>query len=428
MATIISEDVGNKTAFSGGTIAIDATGFIVTLSGATYDANWGLADSYDLDTGGTPETRLVASRDSDTQLTLQIASTKTSQSGLSHQIQRAFATVSSAEAATDNDLVAADEQRDLLLSADTTYPLATTVNIDGATTDATRFRRFRGHPRDTNLAGQPGDFVLMTNANFGFFSNGSEGFIDISYLEMSNWGKDGSAGQTHSCVEGGSATSPDCDSHHLIMHDPSATSVSSIEAIGHRVLNMKRWKVHHNLVYKIEKASHNSSAGISGNDTNKIYNNIVFDAGRGIRSGTDPDKVSAWNNISVGNSINDYEGAEFDQDDCFNNIDSDGTAPGKPNLTTVQTLDGTLFNNTGDGVEDFRLPVGSDARNRGVGPGLDSRVISPDLANNTISGNVIDIGCYQASDLGKVVSIGADEFLTTAIPVFMYNYRKRRVI
>lgn len=410
MATKISETIGTKAAFSTGTIAIDATGLIVTLSGATFDANWGLGDSLDIDTGGTPETRLVLSRDSSTQLTLQTASTKTSQSGLSHQIQRAYSTPASAESATDNDLVAADEQRDLLLTDDTTYPLAATVNIGGATSDLTRFRLFRGHPRNTNLAGQPGDFVLMDDASFGFWTIVTENNVEISHLEMSDWGKDGTDVQSHFAVSGGSSLSNDCKIHHLIMHDPSATSPSTIGAIGHYTSNLISWKIHHNLVYKIEKASHDSSEGIRGNDTSEIYNNTVFDAGAGIRSGSDPQDASAWNNISVGNSVDDYEGTEFDPNDSFNNIDDDGTAPGNPNLATVQTLDGTFFVNTGNGVEDFRLPVGSDALDRGVGPDLDSRTIGPDLGNVVLTGNVIDIGCYQASGLGSVVSIGADEF------------------
>src|SRR3990172_4566061 len=138
MAALVYESIGIKAAYSTGTIAVDVTGLIITLSGGTFDADWGLGDSLDIDTGGTPETRLVLSRDSGTQLTLQTASTKTSQSGLAFLIDRAYSTIEVGwEAATDIDLVTADEHRICILTKDQTWT-ETNIDVTGAITDATR--------------------------------------------------------------------------------------------------------------------------------------------------------------------------------------------------------------------------------------------------------------------------------------------------
>lgn len=74
--------------YSTGTIAIDATGRIVTLSGkgASFGEGWGAGDVLEIGKGKNREKRVVAARKNSTRLTLRTASAKRGWSGLTYAL------------------------------------------------------------------------------------------------------------------------------------------------------------------------------------------------------------------------------------------------------------------------------------------------------------------------------------------------------
>lgn len=107
MATI-SKSIGTAGTVSTGTVSLDGTKLIVTLSGGTFPASVGIGDEIIIDVDGTPETGLVLSRDSSTQLTLQVAMA-TQHSAEDFTLDRAYSTLQAWEDDNDNDLVTAEE-------------------------------------------------------------------------------------------------------------------------------------------------------------------------------------------------------------------------------------------------------------------------------------------------------------------------------
>jgi len=143
MPTSVYRSLGTAISFDSGTIAIDATGLIVTLSGATFPSTVGVGDAILIDNGGINETRYIKTVDSTTQLTLQTASTKDGESGIVFSISRAYSTLALWESAEQKDLVSADEIHYALMYLDTVLGVEQEftgqVTVTGWTTDANRY-------------------------------------------------------------------------------------------------------------------------------------------------------------------------------------------------------------------------------------------------------------------------------------------------
>jgi len=168
MPTIVSKSVGTKSQYSTGTIAIDATGLIVTLSGGTFDTDWGEGDFFRIDTGGTPETRYVLTRDSATQLTLQTASSKTSQSGLAYYIQRCYTDIDAWDSGEDRNIVSADEIARAVCRYDgqtDSGNISFNYTFSNWTCDSTRYIDIWVHPDSRKTKRSDSGYTLSTTAD-----------------------------------------------------------------------------------------------------------------------------------------------------------------------------------------------------------------------------------------------------------------------
>jgi len=128
MPTDIDRSIGTKATVSADTISIDATGLIITRDAGTWPTDSGIGDELIIDVDGTPETVYIASRDSSTQLTLQAASSKTSESGHDYTLDRYVANIAAFPGA-----IVADGLDDLVTDDTTVRGL---LRVDGL--DASR--------------------------------------------------------------------------------------------------------------------------------------------------------------------------------------------------------------------------------------------------------------------------------------------------
>ena len=91
------------------------------MSGGTIPANNDEGDEFIIDTGGTPETRYIAIRISDTVGRYQTASTRVSESGLAFSIGRAYSTITSFESSEQRGLVSIKEVAVAIPYADSVF-------------------------------------------------------------------------------------------------------------------------------------------------------------------------------------------------------------------------------------------------------------------------------------------------------------------
>ena len=125
----------SKGQYSTGTVTSD--GFVVNISGGSFDSAWGEGDV--LTVGAN--SYLVASRVSSTQLLLQSWQTVTSFTAESFTLERAYSSIASWEAATSNDLVAAEQRNFGVCYEDMDPGSFSTITVSGAVTNEDYYRR-----------------------------------------------------------------------------------------------------------------------------------------------------------------------------------------------------------------------------------------------------------------------------------------------
>lgn len=131
----VTESIGSKGQYSTGTVTSD--GFVVNISGGSFDSAWGEGDV--LTVGAN--SYLVASRVSSTQLLLQSWQTVTSFTAESFTLERAYSSIASWEAATSNDLVAAEQRNFGVCYEDMDPGSFSTITVSGAVTNEDYYRR-----------------------------------------------------------------------------------------------------------------------------------------------------------------------------------------------------------------------------------------------------------------------------------------------
>ena len=169
---------------------------------------------------------------------------------------------------------------------------------------------------------------------------------------------------------------------------------------GGMVLQGPDTNCYNNIVYDWEFPSY---AGISNYYHNQnVYNNTIYNCNTGIRS-AGIGNMTSKNNISVGNSLQDYNGSSGTYTSS-NNLSSDGTADdygGTDHVVDVVTAN--QFVSTVSGSEDFHLLSTSDA----VGVGVD--------LGTTPDGVQYDIDGFDRDAGDRVWDIGADQAVATVV-------------
>jgi len=365
MATIKARSLGTKTAYTTGTIATDATGLIVTLTGGTFDTNWGEGDLLKINTDAAFDNSFsddfdsetwvyVLSRDSATQLTLQTAVTP-NQSGETYSIQRAYSTIAGWEAGAPASLVTDDSIWKGVCYNDSEFSGA--VLITGITTDTTRYVWLTaavGHRHSGQRYTTSGVRITHNYAYAAMFQVVSVPYTKLEYLQFRP-----SAGQAGIGANSGSVeqvTVSNCivyyDNHQASsIYSPGITLTGGMS----RAINC--------LVYAAATKALNY--GISLSYGAAAYNCTVYGTVGGYVAGIalNTSNSSAYNNISI-----------FINNRCFtngggstntsNNLSSDATALGANSL--INKLAADQFTSLTAGSEDFTLKTTSPAVNAGV--------------------------------------------------------------
>ncbi len=157
---------------------------------------------------------------------------------------------------------------------------------------------------------------------------------------------------------------------------------------------------HNNIVYDWEFPSY---AGISNYYNNQnVYNNTIYNCNTGMLS-SGVGNMTSKNNISVGNSVQDYNGSSGTYTSS-NNLSSDGTADDYGGTDhVVNAVTANQFVSTVSGSEDLHILSTSDA----VGAGID--------LGTTPDGVQYDIDGVDRDARGTAWDIGADQAVATVV-------------
>jgi parallel beta-helix repeat protein len=363
----------------------------LTLSGDTFSSRIGRGDKFTIDVNGTPEVVYIESRNSDTQLTAQSWQSVGAHSNQDWKAERCYKGLSTAEAATDNDLVSADEIVELVAYDDGDFGEGEVI-IAGATVDATRYRVW------TVAVGErhQGKYNASVGVLYTPWGNG------IAYAEnygILEWF------QMYRATEWAINLDSDGGKHVIVRNNIvkgfSDGGIRSFASGGSGYIA-------NNIIFD------STGNGIySQESTEKIYNNTVHNCGYGIRAGSG--SPIAKNNIAMDCATACYSGTFGTSS---NNMSSDTSAPGtsaqKSKVSTNQ-----FVNTAGD---DFHLKAGADAINNGTSLTGESTGY-PDNVD-------IDIDAYNRNTGGVVWDIGAHEYLsavTAKVTCMDNDYRRQRI-
>lgn len=256
--------------------------------------------------------------------------------------------------------------------------LSDRLNIDGWTVDSEHYVKVYAPEgqRHTGVAGT--GFHFNANYSYAIYTNS---YAEIDGLEISGWGWS-------------SGTRPGLSSGHYvtarnnIVHDPDDNSGAYIGIEAGQY-----WNVYNNIVYNIDKPSASSAVGITGFRNNLIYNNTVYNSRRGIVRTEDEQDDIFINNISFGNSVEDYYiTAAATSPSSDKNLSSDGTANGTNPITDV-TLAQIGFKSTTSGSEDLHISSSSVAVSAGSNTVFS--LVDKDIDGDVRLSSSIDIGADQ---------------------------------
>ncbi len=426
MATIIHRSIGTRTAYSTGTVAVDATGLIVTLSGGTFNAAWGIGDVITINSVAGR----VLSRDGDNQLTLQSAHAEAGNSGLSFSVARAYSTLALWEADTDNDLTSSDTVEKGQCYNDSQFSAG--VTIAGATTDSTRYRVLTCPP------GQRHDGTKATGASINGAVLIQENYAVFEWMRVTHpsgadyYGTDG-------VVRLGSGTSPVnryITVNRIILHDWvwSGSSIVYYNVYGFmmyacggcaflncQAINLRKENNDNEESETAGFAAFYQSAAVA---MNYFYNCVVYKLTsayqytwtEGITSGWSTMRayVKTMNCISM---ITEYEADWWKYDvepdtnpDSNNNCSGDDLATGDNSLHNVDPAD--VFLDLTPGSEDLHLKAASPCIGAGYTVTDYPNDLPVDAAGVNRGAGAWDIGAFKY-DSGPGPS-GAPWFLLQA--------------
>lgn len=391
MATI-AKSIGTKLTYTTGTLAVDGTGLILTLSTGSFATDWGEGDKVIIDTGGTPETRYVLTRDSATQLTLQTASTKTGQSGLAYSIARSYSSMSgwqSGEVTLYGDLVTNTTIAKGVMYNDgiynerffmggwtangSYYPILTAATIarhNGKRYDSAGIRVERNAEEYSKTISQGQSYGIIE-------------YVQVRIIRNAMWAFSGgtASGTIRNCIAY-------CEVHRdgfqygFIFYNESGDISFCYNNIA--------YGAYMDVGFRMDNGPY-------------MYNCTAYGCGVGVQKG---DAAATYRNIiSVGNGT-DFDGSfGTEADYCV----ATGTAPGTHSLSGKTAAN--QFVSTTAGSEDFNLKAGADAIGAGIGPSSDGNVPTTDIVGTARSGATTDMGAFKYIAVSTGARLSGDSVL-----------------
>ena len=405
---ISSRSIGTKTKYTTGTVAVDATGLIVTITTGTFDTDWGEGDAIAIKgtTGAFKNTGFssgfktfnavgfVRYRKSSTQLILQTAlSGLVNQSSLSFSIARAYSGLTGWGAACPADLVTSTTIWKGCCYKDSDFN--ETLKLSAATSNANYYQWLTAPDgqRHTGRAGT-GAKIKFTGTVYAsglpiLIDATSANFSIIEYLDIDCAGL---GGAPNSAPYGLSAivSGYDCTIRNNIIHDAVGNDGGTRDMSGIGCdLYYGNCYVYNNIVYEFNRQGYTGN-GISGayRTYARIENNTVYRCPHGISAGfnqTNTGGVLATNknNISMDNALGDFAYDASPTVTSLNCMSSDVTADdagGTGHLISKSSTNQFISKTAGS--EDLRILATADA----VGAGLTLTRFQNDIQNNIRTG------------------------------------------
>jgi len=291
--------------------------------------------------------------------------------------------------ANEQNLVTADEYFDVEIDGTWSSADTSAVTIHNYTTDATRYINIY----TTTTARHKGVWstsYYMLNAvvggHYGSLLSIQSQYVSLSGLQLTFVSSGGDANQQH-CINGYSYSKIYNNICKPVWNSP--TNGYDLHGIITAGAQNGTWiKIWNNIVYNCKDSSGNG-IGIGhwsqpNSSDEYIYNNTVYNCGKGIRSSYQSKSTVLYNNICNNNGT-DYE---IPNDTNADNISEDTTSPNDEwDSTAVAFVSETA------GSEDFHLDAGSSAIDGGTtDPG--SGLFSDDIDGVTRTGTW-DIGADE---------------------------------
>lgn len=300
-------------------------------------------------------------------------------------VGRDYSTIAAWEAATDNDLVTANEIQVGEIYNDSVFS-GSDIIIDGAVVDNTRYRKLTVAATDRH-DGTEGSGARY-NITVSYSSSGID-ILDIGGKFILEWLEIYSSDSTVNCRYGVNAENSRSILRYLLIHDIGRVGISNSALItGYNTDNADTVEVYNCILYD------GQSQGIQMVYPMKIRNVTIYNCkDYGIMTfGTNDSGHEGKNIISIGNSTADFESGIFDT--ASNNLSSDASAPGTNRLTNKTAAN--QFVDSG-WPPDLHLKSTADAKDAGT----------------TISEITDDID-GDSRPQGSAYDIGADEYVSSA--------------
>ena len=371
--TAVSRSIGTKTVYTTGTVAVDSTGYVITLTGGSWDTNWGIGDSLRIYTGASFnadfsddfETFLECFVDTwvtPTQLTLQLPmNTLVSTSGLTYAIQRAYDTPaawfagSPTNPISDNIVWKGQAYNDTVF---TTGFIGTASGFDTTMCDATRYHHLTV-PTSQRHAGVYGAGVRaeMRTSSTTFLSiNGCPYFL----LEF--WSVKNNAADTVFATNYAGASTDYLRVRNCIAYG----SYSNVNQEAIRIKGADSY-AQNNIVYG------NYTVGVHVLNSANAYNNTVYSAGSIMTTGiyVETSNSTGENNLAMNASGVCFADAGAASD---YNMSRDATAVGVHSLKNRSVTSPQQFVSITPGSENLHLYQTSEALSAGANLGSTNNV------------------------------------------------------
>ncbi|MBL8027145.1 MAG: hypothetical protein JNL74_12075, partial [Fibrobacteres bacterium] len=361
----------------------------VTFAGATLPSNVGEGDMIIFDPNNSTflgaDTCWIKSRDNTGQVTLQLPPVY-AYSGEDYEIKRAYNTLQAWEDAAPTDLVAQNVVWKGVCYNDGIFTSG--VMLSGSTTDATHFMWLTAASgaRHNGKAYSSSGIRIENSTDYSSSIDVRDYYTRISWLQIKRVGQGSSGINTTGGTGGSNSVFENC-----ILYSPSIL----VPTYG---AYLWQSRMSNCLVYGA-----GWTIGIQDASSAKIYNNTVYNCGKGITSQSTSPTVK--NNISVGCATADFSPESYSfSAQSSTNISSMAYVPGTGSLGLISPK--ALFVDTASATLDLSLRNNSPAKNRGDSTAI-SQYLTKDINDTLRAYGNWDIGAVENVTIDTVIrSIG----------------------